>query len=81
MEPTLSSETSAYNNIQTPGKFPEDYTIYSHHGESLKTTRYIVLLSRIEPCFKVGYVNVRDIKNREERVQRKVRFKVICIVA
>jgi hypothetical protein len=38
MEPTLSSETSAYNNIQTPGKFPEDYTLYSHHGESLKTT-------------------------------------------
>jgi hypothetical protein len=37
MEPTLSSETSAYN-IQTPGKFPEDYTLYSHHCESLKTT-------------------------------------------
>jgi hypothetical protein len=28
MEPTLSSETSAYNNIQTPGNFPEDYTLY-----------------------------------------------------
>jgi hypothetical protein len=37
MEPTLSSETSAYNNILAPGKFPEDYTLYSHHGESLKT--------------------------------------------
>jgi hypothetical protein len=29
--------------------------------------RYIVLLSRIEPCFKVACVNVRDINNREER--------------
>jgi hypothetical protein len=28
---------SAYN-IQTPGKFPEDYTLYSHQSESLKTT-------------------------------------------
>jgi hypothetical protein len=37
MEPTLSSETSAYNNIQASGKFPEVYTLYSHHGESLKT--------------------------------------------
>jgi hypothetical protein len=37
MEPTLSSETSAYN-IQTPGKFPEDDTLQSQHGESLKTT-------------------------------------------
>jgi hypothetical protein len=26
MEPTLSSETSAYN-IQTPGKFPEDESL------------------------------------------------------
>jgi len=29
--------------------------------------RYLVLLSRIEPCFKVVGVNVRDIKNGEER--------------
>jgi hypothetical protein len=29
--------------------------------------RYLVLLSRIEPCFKVACVNVREIKNREER--------------
>jgi hypothetical protein len=33
MEPTLSSETSAYK-IQTPGKFPEDYTL---HNESYLT--------------------------------------------
>jgi hypothetical protein len=45
MEPTLSSETSAYNNIQTPGKFPEDYTLYSHHGESLKTTIHYMFSS------------------------------------
>jgi hypothetical protein len=45
MEPTLSSEKSAYNNIQTPGKFPEDYTLYSHHGESLKTTKEFPYIS------------------------------------
>jgi hypothetical protein len=37
MEPTQSSETSAYK-IQTTGKFPEDYILHSQHGESLKTT-------------------------------------------
>jgi hypothetical protein len=40
MEPTQSSETLAYK-IQTPGKFPEDYILYSQHGESLKTTSEI----------------------------------------
>jgi len=29
--------------------------------------RCLVLLSRIEPRFKVACVNVRDIKSREER--------------
>jgi hypothetical protein len=36
MEPTQSSETSAFN-IQTPGKYPEDYFSLLQHGESLKT--------------------------------------------
>src|SRR5215475_5337515 len=37
MELILGSETSAFNN-QTPGDNPEDYIIYSQHGESLKST-------------------------------------------
>jgi hypothetical protein len=36
MEPTQCSETSAFN-IQTPGKYPEDYFSLLQHGESLKT--------------------------------------------
>jgi hypothetical protein len=40
MEPTQSSETSAYN-IQTPGKFPEDDTLQSQHGESLRTAKFL----------------------------------------
>jgi len=37
MEPTLSSETSAFI-LQTPGKFPKEHRLHSKHGESLKTT-------------------------------------------
>jgi len=38
MEPTVSSETSAFI-LQTPGKFPKEYRLHSKHGESLKTTK------------------------------------------
>ena len=37
MEPTLSSETSAFK-LQTPGKFPKEHRLHSKHGESLETT-------------------------------------------
>jgi hypothetical protein len=37
MELTLGSETSAFKT-QTPGNNPEDCTLYSQHGESLKST-------------------------------------------
>jgi hypothetical protein len=37
IELTLGSETSAFKT-QTPGNNPEDYTLYSQHGESLKST-------------------------------------------
>ena len=40
MEPTLSSETSAFI-LRTPGKFPKEHRLHSEHGESLKTTTYI----------------------------------------
>src|SRR5215475_12284162 len=36
MEPTQSSETSAFNT-QTPGKYPKDNLSLLQHGESLKT--------------------------------------------
>ena len=42
MEPTLSSETSAFI-LQTPGKFPKEHRIHSKHGESLKTTKFCTL--------------------------------------
>jgi len=38
MEPTLSSETSAFIH-QTPEKFPKEHRLHSKHGESLKTTK------------------------------------------
>jgi hypothetical protein len=38
MEPTQGSETSAYQNL-TPGKYPKEYTQYSTHGESLKSSK------------------------------------------
>ena len=37
MEPTLSSETSAFI-LRTPGKFPKEHRLHSEHDESLKTT-------------------------------------------
>jgi hypothetical protein len=37
MELTFGSETSAFKT-QTPGNNPEDYTLYSQHGDSLKST-------------------------------------------
>jgi len=43
MEQIKCSETSAFNNNQTLGKYPKDYTQYSKHGESLK--------SRVFFCF------------------------------
>ena len=39
MEPTLSSEMSAFK-LQTPGKFPKEHRLHSKHGESLKTTNF-----------------------------------------
>jgi len=38
MEPTQSSETSAFNT-RTPGKYPEDNLSLLQHGESLKTRK------------------------------------------
>ena len=40
MEPTLSSETSAFI-LRTPGKFPKEHRLHSEHGESLKTTKMV----------------------------------------
>jgi len=37
VEQIKCSETSAFNN-QTPGKYPKDYTQYSKHGESFKSS-------------------------------------------
>jgi hypothetical protein len=42
MEPTLVTETSEVKT-QTPGKFPEESTLESQHGESLKTYVFYVL--------------------------------------
>jgi hypothetical protein len=39
MEPTLSSETSAYK-IRTPGKFPEDYNLQSKNYNKMKLVNY-----------------------------------------
>ena len=36
MEPIQGSETSAFNNNQTPGKYPEELLLSLQHGESLK---------------------------------------------
>jgi len=36
MEPIQGSETSAFNNNQTPGKYPEEFLSSLQHGESLK---------------------------------------------
>ena len=36
MEPIQGSETSAFNNNQMPGKYPEELLSSLQHGESLK---------------------------------------------
>jgi len=53
MEQIECSETSAYIN-QTPGNYPKENTLYSEHGESLK--------SRIH--FFQFYVNVTVHRNK-----------------
>ena len=44
MEPTESSETSAFENW-TPGRYPKEANLHSRHGESLRTN--IVVLFTI----------------------------------
>jgi hypothetical protein len=44
MEPTQSSETSAFNT-QKPGKYPEDNLSLLQHGESLKTRTISLFLN------------------------------------
>ena len=41
MEPTSSSETSAFI-LRTPEKFPKEHRLHSEHSESLKTTSLYV---------------------------------------
>jgi hypothetical protein len=43
MEPTQVTETSDVK-IQTPGKFPEESTLDTQHGESQKTYLWLLLL-------------------------------------
>ena len=53
MEPTLSSETSAFI-LQTPGKFPKEHRLHSRHCESLQNTKGQFLpgveLSNFQQC-------------------------------
>ena len=48
MEPTLSSETSAFI-LQTPGKFPKEHRLHSKNGEILSSLAH--LLFYILPSF------------------------------
>ena len=43
MEQTECSEMSAYIN-QTPGNYPKENTLYSEHGESLKSRKHMDVL-------------------------------------
>jgi hypothetical protein len=43
MEPTQSSEMSAFNT-QMPGKYPEDNSSLLQHGESLKSRTYCLII-------------------------------------
>ena len=53
MEPTSSSETSAFL-LRTPGKFPKEHRLHSEHGESLKTTKFLVPRFEYPPSLQVG---------------------------
>jgi hypothetical protein len=48
MEPTQVTETSEVKT-QTPRKFPEESTLESQHGESLKTYLVKDILEKLEP--------------------------------
>jgi len=62
MEQIECSETSAYIN-QTPGNYPKENTLYSEHGESLKSrinfpySRY----SEVNFCKRVLWQLIRTI--------------------
>ena len=43
MEQIECSETSAYNNNQTPGKYLKEYIEDSKHGESLKFKGFLFM--------------------------------------
>jgi len=46
MEPTEGSETSAFENW-TPGRYPKEANLHSRHGESLRTKKNMIILTRI----------------------------------
>ena len=78
MEPTLSSETSAFI-LRTPGKFPKEHRLHSEHGESLKTTMrlrvymfYIVYLySIVQVLVLMAFNNYSVIYATQQDVQEK----------
>jgi hypothetical protein len=90
MEPTVCSETSAFN-IQTPGKYPDENIPYLQHCESLKTTinciarrkvihlssvQYHIYLHAVEQILHY-YQNI--IQNEDEIIFYSVRYLyVIC---
>jgi hypothetical protein len=51
MEPTQSSETSAFNT-RTPGKYPEDNLSLLQHGESLKSRMLYMFLCTVHSHFQ-----------------------------
>jgi hypothetical protein len=52
MEPTQGSETSAYQNL-TPGRYPKEYTQYSTHDESLKSSMLKIHINLVIPSLRV----------------------------
>ena len=64
MEPTLSSETSAFI-LRTPGKFPKEHRLHSEHGESLKNYHtHILFMGRsMDGIFLLGIGQIWVLRN------------------
>ena len=68
MEQIECSETSAYIN-QTPGNYPKENTLYSEHGESLKS-RILVLYIYI--YIYITRLSSNEIFSASNKIHREV---------
>ena len=59
MEPTESSETSAFNT-RTPGRYPKENALHIKHGESLKSRifKFICAYVQVPNVIRINVITI-----------------------